>query len=519
MPLPHLGIGADLNGAVPFTGLSHWNIRVNTAPLHQDSEEIIAAISPDVGLKADFGSGLWNGKPIGIPYIVVDAKQPLVPFTLTEWIDQGNPGPYPIPPNAPIEGGDDAHVIVVQRDPSSRNGLGKLYEVYVARPDGHGWAGDTGAVFDMRRGDFQRPMGWTSADAAGLPIFPGLVRYDEVEQAIQKDGEKGVIPHALRFTLEQMHTAMSYAGNASHSADSLDGPAPFGMRVRLRADYQIPDDAPIEAKVILNTLKTYGMILADNGSNWYISGAPDKRWNDDNLQALKFTHGSDFEVVDSSKLVQWLKGDGRSNTLTGAGSHDQINGLGGNDRLDGRAGDDYLYGGKGRDSLKGGVGLDTLQGDSGNDTLNGGAGNDSLKGGGGNDKLMGGAGGDWLAGGPGKDSLYGGAGRDIFVFDSKRNPKTNVDALRDFSHKDDSIHLDDAFFKGIGKGFAAKPGKLLKDAFHAGKAAADAEDRILYDRTTGALSYDPDGSGAAEAIRFAVLPRKPALAASDFLVI
>jgi hypothetical protein len=443
----------------------------------------------------------------------------MVPFTLSEWPDEGDPGPYPIPPHAPIEGGSDAHVIVVQRDPSSRNGLGKLYEVFEAQPDGSGCTGYVGAVFDMRRGDFQRPMGWTSADAAGLPIFPGLVRYDEVEQAIQKDGEKGVIPHALRFTLEQMHTAMSYAGNASHWADSLKGSAPFGMRVRLSADYAIPEDAPIEAKVILNTLKTYGMILADNGS-WYISGAPDKRWNDDNLQAMKqYVHGSDFEVVDSSKLVQWLKGDGRSNTLTGAGSHDQINGLGGNDRLDGRAGDDYLYGGKGKDSLKGSLGLDTLQGDSGNDTLYGGAGDDSLKGGGGNDKLMGGAGGDWLAGGPGKDSLYGGAGRDVSVFDSKRSAKTNVDTLRDFSHRDDSIHLDDAIFKGIGKGFAAKPGKLLKDAFHAGKAAADAEDRILYDRATGWLSYDPDGTGTAEAIRFAVLSRKPALAANDFFVV
>ena len=322
MPLPNLGIGADLNGAVPFTGLSHWNIRVDTAPLHPDSGKIMAAM-PDVGLKADFGSGLWDYgdgvmRPIGIPYIVVDAKQPLVPFTLKQWTDQGTPGPYPIPPNPPIEGGSDAHMIVVQRDPSSRNGLGKLYEIFVARPDGHGWAGDTGAVFDMRRGDFQRPMGWTSADAAGLPIFPGLVRYDEVEQAIKKDGENGVIPHALRFTLKQAYTAMSYSGNASHWADSHDGAAPFGMRVRLSADYKIPEDTPIQAKVILNTLKTYGMILADNGSNWYISGAPDPRWNDEHLQALKLTEGSDFEVVDSSKLVQWLKGDGRANTLTQA---------------------------------------------------------------------------------------------------------------------------------------------------------------------------------------------------------
>jgi Ca2+-binding RTX toxin-like protein len=137
------------------------------------------------------------------------------------------------------------------------------------------------------------------------------------------------------------------------------------MRVRLKADYVIPEDVPIEAKVILNTLKQYGMILADNGSNWYISGAPDERWNNEHLQVLKGTPGSNFEVVDDSKLVQWLKGDGRSNTLTGAGSHDQINGLGGNDRLDGRAGDDYLYGGKGNDSLRGSLGRDTLQGDSG----------------------------------------------------------------------------------------------------------------------------------------------------------
>ena len=175
MPLPSLGKGADLNGSRPFSATSEWNLRVDKAPLAVNSAKLIASISPHIGLHADFGSGLWEGKPIGIPYVVVPEDQPIVPFRNVLWPSEGDGGPYPIPKDAPVEGGGDRHVIVVQRDPSSPNGLGMLYEMYDAAYTGTGWTGH-GAVFDMRKGDHQLPKGWTSADAAGLPIFPGLGR-------------------------------------------------------------------------------------------------------------------------------------------------------------------------------------------------------------------------------------------------------------------------------------------------------------------------------------------------------
>jgi Ca2+-binding RTX toxin-like protein len=475
MALPRLGIGADLNGAIPFSTQSEWNVRVDKAPLAPYSASIIAAISPTRGLHADFGSGLWDGHPIGIPYIVVDKTQPLVPFTNTLWPSEGDRGPYPIPINAPIEGGGDRHVIILQRDPNAPNGLGKLYEIYLAERRGSGWIGQ-GSVFDMQGGDFQRPIGWTSADAAGLPIFPGLARYDEVLHAIARDGADATLGHALRFTLTQAHTAMSFVGAATHYADSIDGAAPFGMHVRLKASYRIDPGLPIVDKVILNTLKQYGMILADNGSDWYISGSPDNRWNNDHLHVLSRTHGSDFEVVDSEGILPGKK-------VVGAAKSEVFGGTRGND---------VLYGADGNDRLVGGSGWDVLYGGRGNDVL---------------------------IGGQGRDVLFGNEGIDAFVFNSRPGVSNklgskNIDSIRDFVPKDDTIQLDNAVFKALGGTGPMKPG-----FFHASKTAHDADDRIVYDRTTGVLFYDSNGSLPGGVTHFATLTNKPALTAADFVVI
>jgi Ca2+-binding RTX toxin-like protein len=475
MALPSLGIGANLNGAIPFSTQSEWNVRVDKAPLAPNSPMIIAAISPTRGLHADFGSGLWDGHPIGIPYVVVDKTQPLVSFTNTLWPSEGDRGPYPIPGNAPIEGGGDRHVIILQRDPNAPNGLGRLYEIYQAERQGSGWIGQ-GSVFDMQGGDHQRPIGWTSADAAGLPIFPGLARYDEVWNAIARDGANATLGHALRFTLTQAHTAMSFVGAASHFADSIDGPAPFGMHVRLKASFQISAGMPIEDRVILNTLKQYGMILADNGSDWYISGSPHSKWDNDHLSVLSRVHGAEFEVVDSEAIIPGKKitGTAKAETFGGTKGNDVLYGLDGNDRLTGGSGWDVLYGG------------------NGNDVLNG---------------------------GQGRDVLYGGAGVDAFVFNSRPGVSNklgskNVDAIKDFVPKDDTLHLDNAFFKALGGAGAMKGG-----FFHAGKAAHDADDHIIYDRATGVLYYDSNGNLPGGVTHFATLTNKPVLTAADFVVI
>ena len=475
MALPKLGIGADLNGAIPFSTHSEWNLRVDNAPLAPNSAKIIAAISPSKGLHADFGSGLWDGHPIGIPYIVVDKSQALVPFTNTLWPSEGDHGPYPIPSNAPIEGGGDRHVIVLQRDPDAPNGLGNLYEIYQAYRQGTGWTGQ-GSVFDMQGGDHQRPKGWTSADAAGLPIFPGLARYDEMWRAIAADGADATLGHALRFTLSQANTAMSFVGAASHYADSIDGPAPFGMHVRLKASYEIAANLPIEDKVILNTLKKYGMILADNGSDWYISGSPHSQWDNDHLHALSRTHGSDFEVLDSERILpgKRIVGTTKAENFTGTKGNDVIQGLDGNDKL------------------AGGSGWDTLNGGSQNDILNGGL---------------------------GRDVLYGGAGRDTFVFNtritaSNKLGSSNVEVIKDFAPKDDTFQLDNALFKALGGA-----GALNSKFFYAGKAAHDADDHIIYNKATGELFYDSNGNSAGGVTVFAQLANKTTLTSADFVVI
>lgn len=287
--VPDLGIGADLQGARPFPADNPWNQDISALPVDANSANLIASIGLTTGLHPDFGSAATNG----IPYDVVPGTQKPEPITFNLYGDESDPGPYPIPANAPIEGGTrskgDRHVIVIDRD----NWI--LYEMYKATPKRNGaWVAGCGAVFHLSSNAL-RPAGWTSADAAGLPIFPGLVRFDETVI-------HGAINHALRFTAAT--TRRAYVSPARHFAStntSADLP-PMGMRVRLKASVNISSFAP-SVQVILTALKKYGMILADNGSNWYISGAPDSRWNDTTLHTLNQIHGSDFEVVQMGTIV------------------------------------------------------------------------------------------------------------------------------------------------------------------------------------------------------------------------
>lgn len=237
-------------------------------------------------LHPDFGT-TYNGAPNGIPYMVVHAGQPKVAVTF-DYADESDPGPYPIPANAPIEGGTastgDRHVLVVDAD------AWKLYELFDAHPlnGGASWHAGSGAIFDLSSNAL-RPAGWTSADAAGLPIFPGLVRYDEAV-------EQHAINHALRFTCPR--TRKAYITPARHyaSSDTSSALPPMGMRVRLKASYDTTTFTPT-VRAILRSMMRYGMLLADNGSGWYVSGAPDPRWSDDELSSLARVPSSAFEVV------------------------------------------------------------------------------------------------------------------------------------------------------------------------------------------------------------------------------
>lgn len=282
---PDLGPGASLNGTRVFPADNPWNTPVDRRPVDPASDRILAGIGRAKRLHPDFGAN-WNGGPFGIPYTVVAGNQPRVPVTYVEYGAESDPGPFPIPPDAPVEGGDqsdgDRHVLVLDRD------HGKLYELFHAVRDGRGWKAGSGAVFDLNSNRL-RPQGWTSADAAGLPVFPGLVRYDEVAVARE-------IPHALRFTVRKSRRA--YVPPATHWASRFRDPdlPPMGMRVRLKASVNLSGFPP-EAQVILRCLKTYGMILADNGGDWFLSGAPDPRWNDEAVGTLKRLTVDDFEVV------------------------------------------------------------------------------------------------------------------------------------------------------------------------------------------------------------------------------
>ena len=283
--------GSDaLAGCSMFPPDNVWNTRVDSLPVDARSSAYINSIGSGTGLHPDFGT-VWAGAPNGIPYTTVLGAQPLVTVTFG-YDDESDPGPYPIPPSAPIEGGPnssgDRHVLVVE----STNC--KLYEMYSAYPQADGsWTAGSGAVFDLRS-NVLRPDTWTSADAAGLPILAGLVRYDEVAS--------GVITHALRFTAQ--HTQRKYIWPARHYASSITDPnvPPMGQRFRLKASFDI-SSYPAQVQVILTAFKTYGIILADNGSNWFISGAPDPRWDDDMLSQLSSVKGSNFEAVDESGLM------------------------------------------------------------------------------------------------------------------------------------------------------------------------------------------------------------------------
>jgi len=280
-------------GCSIFPADNIWNTPVDTLPVDDNSAAYVATIGAGDYIHADFGSGEWppgSGSPIGIPYVDVPSTQANVAVTF-DYDDESDPGPYPIPPDAPIEGGPDSdgdrHILVLERD----NCI--LYELFYAwpQPDGS-WETSSGAIFDLNSHAL-RPETWTSADAAGLPILPGLVRYDEVAE--------GEIRHAVRFTAPQ--TRKAYVWPARHYASSLTGAQypPMGQRFRLRADFDISGFSP-EVQVILRALKKYGMMLADNGSAWYISGVPDERWDNDGLHELHQVHGSDFEAVDVSSL-------------------------------------------------------------------------------------------------------------------------------------------------------------------------------------------------------------------------
>jgi hypothetical protein len=282
-----------LAGCPVFPASNPWNQRVDRLPVAASSPQLIASMGTAGGVHADFGSGLYNGSRIGIPYVVVRAATTPKSRVTFQYADESDKGPYPIPAGVPIEGypqhadEGDRHVLIVDREAC------RLYELSgMAKANGR-WSGWSGAIWSLRS-NAVRPAGWTSADAAGLPILPGLARWDG-------DAATGVIRHALRFTAE--HTRRAYIYPARHYASSLTDPSlpPMGLRVRLKAGVSIAT-LPPQARIVAQALKTYGMILADNGSNWYIGGAPSPKWSNDQLHALGGLTGSDFEVVDTSKL-------------------------------------------------------------------------------------------------------------------------------------------------------------------------------------------------------------------------
>ena len=269
---------------------SFWHADVSALPVHPQSATWVSSIGTTAGLKADFGSGTWNGGPIGLPYTTVPGTQPRVPVSFG-YADESDPGPYPIPPDAPIEGGSsssgDRHVLVVDRDAC------RLWELYSAYPQNGGasWTAGSGAAWSLTS-NAMRPLGWTSGDAAGLPILPGLVRRDEVVA--------GEIDHVIRFTAPR--TASAYVWPASHKAGTGGASdPPMGAWFRLKAGYDISGYSAAN-QVILRALKKHGMVLADNGSAWFMSGAPDAGWNNTELNALRAVPGSAFEAVDVSSL-------------------------------------------------------------------------------------------------------------------------------------------------------------------------------------------------------------------------
>jgi hypothetical protein len=268
-----------------FPKSNPWNRRVDRLPVAKNSAAVIASIGASTGLHADFGSGLWQGKPIGIPFDVVTRKTPRSRVSF-EYSDESDHVGYPIPKRVHIESGSDHHALLIDRNAC------RLYELGGLQRRGGRWHASAGATWNLRS-NHVRPAGWTSADAAGLPIFPGLARYDEAR--------RGVIDHALRFTVEQTRRAYIYP--ARHYASDLTAAnlPPMGLRVRLKASFDVRP-FPRQARIVVIALKRYGMLVADNGSNWYITGAPSPGWSNDQLHTVGRVKGSDFEVVDTSKL-------------------------------------------------------------------------------------------------------------------------------------------------------------------------------------------------------------------------
>ena len=282
--------GQQMLGGCPVLPANNiWNTPVDTLPVLSNSTSMVNTIGATRGFHADFGSGTWDGGPIGIPFITVSGSQTKYPASFL-YADESDPGPYAVPLNAPIEGGSastgDRHAIAVDID----NCI--LYELYRAFPGSGDWTADAGAIFDLRSNAL-RPSTWTSADAAGLPITPGLVTFDEVAS--------GEITHAVRFTVPQ--TRREFVWPARHYASSLTGSQypRMGERFRLKASFNISTFPP-DVQVILRAMKKYGIILADNGSAWFISGQPDPRWNNTNLQTFSQLLGSNFEAVDATVL-------------------------------------------------------------------------------------------------------------------------------------------------------------------------------------------------------------------------
>ncbi len=285
---------ADIVSCPVFPSNNVWNARVDNLPVDANSNAYINTMGSSTPLHADFGT-VWEGAPIGIPYITVPGSQPLVQiaFSPDGYENESDPGPFPIPTAAPIEGGPNAtgdrHVLVVDQDHCM------LYELYHAFPQSDGsWVVDSSAKYDLNSNGL-RPDGWTSADAAGLPIFAGLVRYDEVQS--------GAINHAIRFTVSD--TRGAHIWPARHDASSLTETKypPMGQRFRLKSTVDISGYPPTE-QVIFRAMQQYGLIIADNGSDWYIGGAPDPRWDDGELHdAFDTLHGSDFEAVDESPYM------------------------------------------------------------------------------------------------------------------------------------------------------------------------------------------------------------------------
>lgn len=284
-----------LGGCPMFPGDNIWNRRVDTLPVHPKSGQYVGIIGSTTKVHADFGSGLWEDFPIGIPYVIVPQNQPGVAVTF-DYYEDSDHVLYPIPANPPIEGDPndedgDRHILILQQETC------KLYEIFAAEKQPNGtWSAGSGAVFDLRSNAL-RPDTWTSADAAGLPILPGLVRYDEVAS--------GEIKHAIRFTARNsprnlyVWPARHWACNTYCNANA----APFGTRFRLKASFNINSLPSYEARVIARAMQMYGIILADNGGNWFISGVPDARWDNDVLHELDAIKGSDFEAVDTYNLM------------------------------------------------------------------------------------------------------------------------------------------------------------------------------------------------------------------------